>query len=484
MRGFPEREETLVQIHVVQQGDTIWSLARQYGVSVNRIVTANGLENPSQLVIGMSLLIPVPYPKYVVQRGNTLSAIANLYGTTVSAILQANQLTNASTIYPGQTLRIPVVLHSVLPGESLWTIARNYGITPTLLASVNRISDVNSLRVGQRLRIPRDSGPTIDVNGFMTAFGSTGAAALRGVAYDLTSASPFGYRIQADGSLVPVDDAAIIQTAYNTGVVPMLTITNFTSTDPGTKVASTILNNATLQDTLLTNVIETLQNKGYQGINIDFENVSPADKTAYNRFLQRTVDRLHPAGFFVSSSLAPKTSANQPGLLYEAHDYPAHGRIMDFVVLMTYEWGYRLGPPQAISPLNQIRAVLDYAVSVIPPSKILMGFQVYARDWVLPHVQGQEAETFDVQEAIRRAIEYGADIQYDTLAQSPYYNYTDASGVQHQVWFEDARSAQAKLNLVKIYGLRGLSYWVIEYPFPQNWSLLADDFTIRKYNTR
>ncbi len=73
---------------------------------------------------------------------------------------------------------------------------------------------------------------------------------------------------------------------------------------------------------------------------------------------------------------------------------------------MTYEWGYRLGPPQAISPLNQIRRVLDYAVSVIPRNKIFFGFQIYARDWLLPHVQGQEAVTFSQQEAIRRAIQY------------------------------------------------------------------------------
>jgi spore germination protein len=147
---------------------------------------------------------------------------------------------------------------------------------------------------------------------------------------------------------------------------------------------------------------------------------------------------------------------------------------------MTYEWGYRLGPPQAISPLNQIRRVLDYAVSVIPRNKIFFGFQIYARDWLLPHVQGQEAETFSQQEAIRRAIQYGASIQYDPVAQSPFFRYTDAQGRGHEVWFEDARSAQAKFDTVKDYGLRGTSYWVLGYPYPQNWLLLEDNFTIRK----
>lgn len=147
---------------------------------------------------------------------------------------------------------------------------------------------------------------------------------------------------------------------------------------------------------------------------------------------------------------------------------------------MTYEWGYRLGPPQAISPFNQIRRVLDYAVSVIPRNKIFMGFQIYARDWTLPHVQGMQAETFSPHEALLRAVAHNAAIQYDKTAESPYYRYIDSQGRTHEVWFEDARSAQAKFNTVKEYQLRGISYWVLGYPYPENWALLTDNFKIVK----
>lgn len=71
-------------------------------------------------------------------------------------------------------------------------------------------------------------------------------------------------------------------------------------------------------------------------LNIDFENVLPVDRELYNQFLQNTVDVLHSERDFVSTSLAPKESAEQKGLLYKAHDYAAHGRIVDFAVLMTY----------------------------------------------------------------------------------------------------------------------------------------------------
>ena len=128
--------------------------------------------------------------------------------------------------------------------------------------------------------------------------------------------------------------------------------------------------------------------------------------------------------------------------------------------------------------MNQIRRVLDYAVTVIPRDKIFMGFQIYARDWLLPFAWGQEAETFSVQEAVSRAVRYGASIQYNTIAQSPFFRYTDSQGRAHEVWFEDARSIQAKFDLLKELGLRGISYWKLGLPFPQNWLLIDENFNV------
>ena len=69
------------------------------------------------------------------------------------------------------------------------------------------------------------------------------------------------------------------------------------------------------------------------------------------------------------------------------------------------------------------------------------------------------------------------------MTQLPSLHFTATpmhEGRNHEVWFEDARSAQAKFDMVKDYNLRGISYWVLGYPFPQNWLLLEDNFTIRK----
>lgn len=468
-----------MQIHIIQRGETLWLLSERYGVSISQIATVNELPNPNSLVIGQALVIPNPNNEYVVEPGDSLRGIAQRYGIPVQQLMRANGITNPALVFPGQVLTIPVS-HTVKPGETLSMIARRYGTTVPAIVRANGITDPNLIYPGRVLRVPDKFKPVIDVNAFTDRVTRDAAEEVVRVSRYLTYMSPFGYRIRPDGSLEPLNDSELIQAAISSQVVPMMTVTNFSATELGSQLAHTILSSPELQNTLLTNIINTMKSKKYAGVNIDFENVLPSDRELYNQFLRRAVARLHPEGFFVSSSLAPKSSGEQKGLLYEAHDYPAHGHILDFVILMTYEWGYRLGPPQPISPIDQIKAVLDYAVTVIPRHKILMGFQLYARDWRLPHVQGQVAETFSVQEAIRRAVKYGAEILYDQKSQSPFYRYVDEQGQRHEVWFEDARSAQAKFQLARDYNLRGISYWVLGYPFPQNWVLLANQFHIRK----
>ncbi len=467
-------------IHVVSSGQSLWTIANFYRVSTRSIVDANDLTYPNRLVIGQALVIPTEDTYHTVRAGESLWSISQTYGVPLQSIIQRNQISDPNRISPGDVLYIPAPRHRVQPGETLYLIAQRYNVSLRTLMTVNNITNPNLIYPGNELIIPIKPRRVMDVNGFIYILGQQAAPIVRIVGRNLTYASPFAYRIREDGSMESIDDLPAINAAYAERAVPMMSINNFTSTELGENVAHAVLSSTEVSERLIGNILRIMDQKGYMGLNVDFENVLPEDRENYNRFIQRTVDRLHPLGYFVSSSLAPKVSAEQSGLLYTAHDYPAHGRILDFVVLMTYEWGYRLGPPRAISPLNEIRRVLDYAVSVIPAYKIFMGFQIYARDWLLPHVQGQEAETFSNKEARDRAIRYGAGIQYDPVAASPFYRYWDEQGRQHEVWFEDARSAQAKFDTAKEYNLGGISYWALGYPYPENWVLLEDNFTIRK----
>jgi len=376
-------------------------------------------------------------------------------------------------------------IYTVKQGDQLAQIASDFKVTPESIITANGLPNPANLLPGQSLIIPTEKPviqkTPVSVNAYQYFLGEGEVRIVNQYGTYLSIFTPFAYTVTENGALIPIDDEALISAAFDNRALPMMCIRNFSSTEQGQNVAHALFSDQVAMQNLISNVLAVMRQRGYRGLNIDFEYVLPEDRERYNEFLRMITDQLHREGYFISSAIAPKSGPQQTGLLYGGIDYPAHGSILDFVILMTYEWGYRTGPPQAISPLNLIRNVLDYAISVIPRNKLFFGFQIYARDWLLPHVQGQEAETFSCQEAIIRAAAHNAPIQYDEIAQSPFYRYRGDQNRLHEVWFEDARSAQAKFDTVKEYGLPGISYWVLGYPFPQNWTLLGENFQINKF---
>lgn len=223
---------------------------------------------------------------------------------------------------------------------------------------------------------------------------------------------------------------------------------------------------------------DILLEKGFAGVDIDFEFILPEDRDAFTLFVRYVTEALNEDGYQVSVALAPKTSSEQRGLLYEGKDYRGLGDAANNVLLMTYEWGYTYGPPMAVAPINSVRAVVEYAVTQINVSKINMGIPNYGYDWPLPYIRGiTKARTIGNVEAIQLAIEYGAEIMFDNDAKSPFFRYS-ANGIEHEVWFEDVRSLEAKFNLVNEYNLRGIGYWQIMQYFRANWLLLSSKFNI------
>lgn len=419
----------------------------------------------------------------VVRPGETLWQIAQRYGVSVSLITEANGLRDANRLVPGLALLIPVPnVHVVRPGDTLWRIAQRYGTTIDAIARLNGISIQQYIYPGQRLAIPRGTRPIITANAYQANLATGNTTYTEEAAPFLTYISMFSAGITPTGDINFPNASIFVQEALRGGADALLTLTNFLGRTFNSDLVSAFLWNPAAQDRALDQLIPYMLNNGYSGLNIDFEYVYPSDREAYNNFLRRAAPRLHDAGLSLSTAVAPKVRADQPGLLYEAHDYPVHGQVADFVVLMTYEWGYVTGPPMAIAPLDQVRRVLDYAVTAIPRQKILMGMPTYGRDWPLPYRRGvTRAETFSPVTAVQRALDRWAPIQYDPVAQSPFYRYWELDGTEHIVWFEDARSVQAKFDTVKEYGLRGVSFWVLGNPFPQLWPLLRENFEVEKH---
>ncbi|MEC1525852.1 glycoside hydrolase family 18 protein [Neobacillus niacini] len=423
---------------------------------------------------------------HVVRANESLTTIARAYNTTVNDIVDANDIPNPNNLVVGQAMVIPIVgrFYYVQPGDSLWSIGQKTGVPYQQIASVNRISLNQQLYVGFRLYIPPAPKRRGEFNAYVEPRGTSVAPILetsaREAAPYLTYLAPFSFQALRDGSLKePLlnNFPAIARANRN---VLMMVITNQENDQFSDELGRILLNDIPIQDRFLNNIVATAKKYDFRDIHFDFEFLRPADREAYNQFLRKAKARFQREGWLLSTALAPKTSATQKGKWYEAHDYRAHGQIVDFVVIMTYEWGYSGGPAMAVSPIDQVRKVLDYAITEMPPNKILMGQNLYGYDWTLPFVQGSIAKAVSPQQAIELAAENNVPIQYDTKAQAPFFRYTAADGKRHEVWFEDARSIQAKFNLIKELGIRGMSYWKLGLAFPQNWLLIVENFNVVK----
>ena len=412
---------------------------------------------------------------HVVQSGETLYGIAGQYGVDPVLLEELNGVPPGGALAVGQTLVIRHVdtFHTVQPGQTLDSIARQYGVPLRQLYRNNyHLGGNPAIQPGQMLVIAYQDRPisATHTNGYAYPF-ITRALLSAELPY-MSYLTPFTYGITASGGLLPLADEMLLSEAARLGTVPLMHLSTLTETDNfSSERAVQVLTDLPLQAALIDQIVATITEKGYQGLDVDFEYIPGAQRENYAAFIRTLRERLAPMGLPVIVALAPKTYAQQPGLLYEAHDYALLGAAADFVLLMTYEWGYTAGPPMAVSPLPNVRQVLDYAVTEIPREKIYLGISNYGYDWPLPFRQGvTRARSISNQEAIELALRYGAEIQFDQTAQSPWFNYT--AGTPHVVWFEDARSMSAKLRLIDEYGLYGAGYWNLMRPYPQGWAVL------------
>ena len=164
----PSTPTTTGNKYVVKKGDTLYSIAKSYGLTVQQLVVANKLANSNLIKIGQVLTIPTT--SYTVKAGDTLTKIARAHGVTLQQLLAVNTISNPNRIKIGQILKIPaknsttsstkpttptVVKYTVKKGDTLYTIAKKYDVTVSQLVAANKISNANVIQVNQVLTIPK-----------------------------------------------------------------------------------------------------------------------------------------------------------------------------------------------------------------------------------------------------------------------------------------------------------------------------------------
>lgn len=417
-------------IHIVRQGDTLFHISRMYQIPMERLRLANGFGD-SNLVPGQAVL--VPKYTYIVQPGDTLFGIAKKAMVTEELLRQANPSVHPGAIRPGMEIKIP---------------------------------DISNYHAGT-LEYYQVRSPEQD------------AELISQFAPYSSSIAIFEYHFARNGDIVnSLNDAVAVRTTWQHRVTPLVTITNLTSQGFSSDLASAVLNNPTARTNLVNNIAYLTKGHGYGGVNIDFELIKAADRDLFTGFLRELRDRLRQDRLPVTIAVPAKSSEEISWL--RGYDYGGIGSVVDYMFIMAYDWHHSGSEPGAVAPITEVRKSIEYALKTVPSRKIILGVPLYGYDWIIPYSPGRIAPGISNQDAIETAMRHQSPVQYSEEYQSPFFRYRDEQGRTHEVWFEDARSMSAKMQLVRNYGLQAIGAWQLSLGFAPGVWLLRKFFTIRK----
>lgn len=418
--------------HFVKKGDSLYQLAKFYHVPLYRLIKDNGLEEPDHLSVGQCLIIRPKSFVYTVQKGDSLAKISADYHISIQDI----QTYNADL--------------------------------------------TENLQIGQKIRLVyMDSKrKNISVNGY--CYEGMDEEKLKQCLPSLSYLSIFAYRIEENGHLSSMKEEKLIKLARNYGVAPLMVVANVKEKGGfSSELASSVLSDSSKKNNLFLDILKTLQQKQYYGVNFDFEYVFEKEKEAYSAFLNDAYQFFSSRGYLFTIALAPKISSAQKGLLYTAHDYSNAGKNSDYVMLMTYEWGYTYGDAMPVAPYSKVKEVVEYALQEIPKQNILLGVPNYGYDFLYPKEKGVPAKSLSFTKAIELAYQKKAEIMRDNKNMTPYFTYNQ-DGKKHIVHFDDSYSFYKRLELVDDNSLGGISIWTIKNDTPQYRVLLNYFFLVDK----
>lgn len=282
------------------------------------------------------------------------------------------------------------------------------------------------------------------------------------------------YSINISGSLVitgggfPTNQVSY---ANSKGIKALAAIRNEEGDKFSGALASTILNSPEIKSKLINDILNTVKTKNYKGVNIDFEMLNSNDRDAYTAFIKEVSEKLHKDGYILTLAVPAKTFDSAKAYWTYAYDYKQLGTYADQVVLMTYDEHWQSGTPGPVASAGWVQQVVNYAASVIPKNKIILGLATYGYDWKL---SGGYAKSYSIQGAYNTAANNNAEIQWDDTAKVPYFMYTDSTGAEHIVYFEDSTSISYKLNIVNNSNLGGVAIWRLGLEDQKYWTTIKD----------
>lgn len=283
--------------------------------------------------------------------------------------------------------------------------------------------------------------------------------------------SPFWYSLREDGGLSKKKGAGnphLINLAKKNNILVIPTITN----NFDKKKTSKVLNDPHLLDSHIENVYNEVMIRGYDGIDIDYENIKPEDKFRFLEFIRKLANKLHSQNKLISVTSQPKKSDMDNWSGPGAMDYTELGKMVDQFRVMTYDF-HRMGNiPGPISPPEWIKEVIEYTKSKVPKEKILVGIPFYGYDWCISGAGTDGGIVWDgVQNILKK---YKPTLEWDDKAKEPWLLYVDDQKNTQVIYFQNARSISYKLDMVKNLDVEGISIWRLGSEDPEIFSVIRE----------
>jgi len=232
---------------------------------------------------------------------------------------------------------------------------------------------------------------------------------------------------------------------------------------------SQVYTNPTIRKKAVASVVALVDKYGYDGVNLDFEQIPKETAPQFTEFIKMLAAELHPRGKIVSVSVFPKVDV--PERTAGAHDYETLKEYADELIIMAYPHHWSSSAPGSLAPYEWVDRILEHAVSVVPREKIVIALPLYGYDWP----QGGHGSSRPTKGMMDYAIRYGADIHWDNKSKSPYFFYW-ANGVKHEVWFDNSYAVEAKLKLAIKHGV-SLGFWRVGFEYgPRLWDVVRQDY--------
>ncbi|MCS7001338.1 MAG: glycosyl hydrolase family 18 protein, partial [Dehalococcoidia bacterium] len=301
---------------------------------------------------------------------------------------------------------------------------------------------------------------------YVHSFSPENLAILRQRITEVDMVSPVFFEVQATGDVTGRDRPEIRQIIgrHPVKLLPMV------SNAPRYQRFSPVLNDPALRRRAIDRLVALVVEHGYDGLNIDFEALESADRAGLTQFMVELTARLRPLGKLSTAAVAAKTRDLTTGWA-GAYDYAALGAASDYLVLMTYAYRTVDDAPGSTAPMGWVQRTVDFAASVVPPEKLLLGIGLWGYDWNLSRNEPAAVRTWrDIEELAKRP---GAQFGYDTVDESAFLLYRSDTGAQRVVWFEDQRAITAKLRLIPAKRLGGWAGWRLGQEGPYAWAAFA-----------